>query len=114
MPELPEVEHVRMQLRHKVVGKTIDSVEIFHNKTVAFDESVEDRLINKTIEDIDRIGKLMIFSFENENDLFLLAHLKMIYRLDILGSRFILPIILPYTTMICVCLVIPNLRLLLK
>ena len=77
MPELPEVEHVRMQLHHKVVGKTIDSVEIFHNKTVAFDESVEDRLINKTIEAIDRIGKLMIFSFENENDLFLLAHLKM-------------------------------------
>jgi formamidopyrimidine-DNA glycosylase len=31
----------------------------------------------KTIEHIDRIGKLLIFSFENEADFFFLAHLKM-------------------------------------
>lgn len=77
MPELPEVETVRLQLRHKVAGKTIDSVEVFHNKTVAFDEQIEDRLKKKTIADIDRIGKLMIFSFVDEDDTFLLSHLKM-------------------------------------
>lgn len=77
MPELPEVETVRLQLRHKVTGKTIDSVEVFHNKSVAFDENIEDTLIHKTIADIDRIGKLMIFSFVGEDDLFMLAHLKM-------------------------------------
>jgi len=77
MPELPEVETVRMQLRHKVVGKTITSVEVFHSKSVNHDETIEDKLIGKTIADIDRVGKLMIFSFVEQTDLFLLAHLKM-------------------------------------
>lgn len=77
MPELPEVETVRLQLRRKVVGKIIDSVEVFHSKTVAHDETIDDRLRGKTIRDIDRVSKLMIVSFKNENDLYLLAHLKM-------------------------------------
>lgn len=77
MPELPEVEHVRLQLLHKVVGKTIDSVEVFHAKTVAHDDQIEDVLIKKTIADVDRVGKLLIFSFAGETDVFLLAHLKM-------------------------------------
>lgn len=77
MPELPEVETVRMQLRHKVVGKEISGVEVFHNKSVAHDEQIETKLAGKVIADIDRIGKLMIFSFDTEKDLFMLAHLKM-------------------------------------
>ena len=77
MPELPEVETVRIQLARAVIGKTIDRVEVFHAKIVAHDETIEDRLTGKTIENIDRIGKLMIFSFVGEKDLFLLAHLKM-------------------------------------
>lgn len=77
MPELPEVETVRMQLRRKVAGKMIDSVEVFHSKSVAHDETIEDVLRGKQIADIDRIGKLMIFSFVDEADIFLLAHLKM-------------------------------------
>jgi formamidopyrimidine-DNA glycosylase len=77
MPELPEVETVRLQLKHKVLGKAIDTVEVFHMKTVAHDRSIGKRLTGKTIADIDRIGKLLIFSFIGENDLFLLAHLKM-------------------------------------
>lgn len=66
-----------MQLRHKVVGKTVDSVEVFHTKSVHHNETIEDSLCGKVIADIDRIGKLLIFSFENEPDIFLLAHLKM-------------------------------------
>ncbi len=77
MPELPEVETVRLQLLNKIVGKCINGVEVFHAKTVAHDSTIEDRLVGKTIADIDRIGKLLIFSFKNESDLFLLAHLKM-------------------------------------
>lgn len=77
MPELPEVETVRLQLKHKIVGKTIDGVEVFHDKTVGFNEGIEAQLLRRTIADVDRIGKLMIFSFEDEADLFLLAHLKM-------------------------------------
>jgi formamidopyrimidine-DNA glycosylase len=77
MPELPEVETVRLQLKHKVIGNTIASVEVFHGKSVDHDDAIEDTLLGKTIADIDRVGKLMIFSFVGEDDLFLLAHLKM-------------------------------------
>lgn len=77
MPELPEVETVRLQLRHKVVGKTIDSVEVFHQKTIVYDPRFKRTLTGKTIGAIDRIGKLLIISFKNEPDIFLLAHLKM-------------------------------------
>jgi len=77
MPELPEVETVRIQLLHKVVGKTIQSVEVFHDKTVNYDETIEAVLSKKVIEHIDRIGKLLIFSFANSADVYLLAHLKM-------------------------------------
>lgn len=77
MPELPEVETVRLQLLHHIVGKTIAGVEVLHAKTVGHDEQIEDRLLGKTIEHIDRVGKLLIFSFVGEADTFLLAHLKM-------------------------------------
>ncbi|MCD5381136.1 MAG: bifunctional DNA-formamidopyrimidine glycosylase/DNA-(apurinic or apyrimidinic site) lyase [Candidatus Pacebacteria bacterium] len=77
MPELPEVETVRMQLQRKVVGKTVADVEVFHAKSVDNNSNIEDQLRGKTISDVDRIGKLMIFSFVDEDDLFLLAHLKM-------------------------------------
>jgi len=77
MPELPEVETVRRQLLDKVIGRTIQEVEVFHSKSVNHDTEIEEKLRGKIVADVDRIGKLMIFSFENEDDLFLLAHLKM-------------------------------------
>ena len=77
MPELPEVETVRLQLVRAVVGKKIKAVTVYHPKTVAFDSTISETLTGKTICGIDRIGKLLIFSFKNEKDLFLLAHLKM-------------------------------------
>jgi formamidopyrimidine-DNA glycosylase len=77
MPELPEVETVRIQLQRKIIGRTIERVEVFHNKSVAYDTQIGDTLHGKTIADIDRVGKLLIFSFVGEADLFLLAHLKM-------------------------------------
>lgn len=77
MPELPEVETVRLQLLHKVVGKRIANVEVFHQKTVNHDPTFADRLSGKTIEHIDRIGKLLIWSFAKTPDMFLLSHLKM-------------------------------------
>ena len=77
MPELPEVETVRRQLVPVLRGKTIDSIEVFHAKTVGHDETIEDVLRGKTIDHIDRIGKLLIVSFIHQPNIFLLAHLKM-------------------------------------
>ena len=77
MPELPEVETVRIQLQQALVGKTIHGVEVFHDKTVAYNEAIEAQLVGQTIAAVDRVGKLLIISFTGEADLFLLAHLKM-------------------------------------
>ncbi|MCA9366566.1 hypothetical protein KC722_03230, partial [Candidatus Kaiserbacteria bacterium] len=77
MPELPEVETVRLQLLYHLPKKTIKGVEVFHSKSVGFDEEFEDTFVGKTIEHIDRVGKLMIVSFARQRNLFLLAHLKM-------------------------------------
>lgn len=77
MPELPEVETVRLQLTRNLIGKHITGVEVRHDKTVAYDKTISSRLKGKVISDIERIGKLLIFSFTGESDLYLLAHLKM-------------------------------------
>lgn len=77
MPELPEVETVRLQLLHKLKGQTIVSATVHHRKAVNHNELFEINIAGKTIEHIDRIGKLMIFCFKNEPDFFFLAHLKM-------------------------------------
>jgi len=77
MPELPEVETVRLQLLHKLKGQTIARVTIHHSKAVAHNQEFSGQVQNKTIAHIDRIGKLLIFSFIGESDFFFLAHLKM-------------------------------------
>lgn len=76
MPELPEVETVRLQLLHKVQGKTIARVEVFHPKTVAHDRTIGGKLEGLTIAGIDRVGKLLIMYFADSLH-HLLAHLKM-------------------------------------
>lgn len=77
MPELPEVETVRIQLAEKVIGKTIREVEVLHSKTVSLSDESMDKLEGKIIAEVRRVGKLMIFSFAKTKNLFMLAHLKM-------------------------------------
>lgn len=87
MPELPEVETVRLQLKHKVIGKTVKAVEVFHQKSVAHNNQIGKVLAGKTVADIARVGKLLIFSFKKEADLFLLAHLKMTGQFFYIGEK---------------------------
>lgn len=77
MPELPEVETVRRQLIPICSDATITDLVVFHPKTVAYDTNIKDVLVGKTIQTIDRIGKLLIVSFLDHPDLFVLIHLKM-------------------------------------
>jgi formamidopyrimidine-DNA glycosylase len=77
MPELPEVETVRLQLLHKIKGETIKSVAVFNIKSVNHDTTFANRLTGKTFGQIERIGKLLIFHFAGKSDLFLLTHLRM-------------------------------------
>lgn len=77
MPELPEVETVRLQLLNKVLNKTIKNVEVFKLKSSGDNLLFSDKLIGKKFSTVSRIGKLLIFSFVAEKDLYLLTHLKM-------------------------------------
>ena len=72
MPELPEVEVVRLFLDANLIGKTISSLEIITQKSFVGDSK---QVINQTIIKTSRIGKQL--SLHLKNDLILLFHLKM-------------------------------------
>ncbi len=75
MPELPEVETVRQTLRHLVISRTISAVEVRDARIIAGDpEEFCAALQNQTIQDIDRIGKYLIFILD---DCCFVSHLRM-------------------------------------
>lgn len=85
MPELPEVETIRRDLSRVIVGKKIVDVEVL-NKAPVKDgvKNFQKANKNKSIKNIERVGKLMMLDLSDGN--FLLVHLKMtgqlIYRYD--------------------------------
>ena len=75
MPELPEVETVRQTLRQFVLNETIENIEVYYSKIIEDDINVfKDKLIHSTIRDIDRVGKYLIFLFD---DVAFVSHLRM-------------------------------------
>lgn len=88
MPELPEVETIKNDLRKKILNVKIIKVDIRLNKivknsTLFFVKTIE----NNSITKIERRGKLIIFYLNN--NLFLLVHLKMTGQLIYIGKDFI-------------------------
>ncbi len=86
MPELPEVESIRRDLEPKLIGQTIVDVEVRLAKLVSGHGSkrngdpikvneFETGLLNQVFRRIDRVGKNLIFEFENGSRM--LVHLKM-------------------------------------
>jgi len=72
MPELPEVEVVRLFLDQHLIGKIITNIEILNLKSfIGNPKLVEGQKITKT----SRVGKQL--SIHLENNLILLFHLKM-------------------------------------
>ncbi|MFD1019001.1 DNA-formamidopyrimidine glycosylase [Thalassobacillus hwangdonensis] len=77
MPELPEVETVRQTLKQLVLGKTINDVTIHWGNIIkqpAEPESFKRVMIDQTLHDIDRMGKFLIFQFD---DVHMVSHLRM-------------------------------------
>ncbi|MFA5158685.1 MAG: bifunctional DNA-formamidopyrimidine glycosylase/DNA-(apurinic or apyrimidinic site) lyase [Patescibacteria group bacterium] len=72
MPELPEVETIRLGLKKAIVGKTIAGVDIRVAKLFHGDKK---EIIGKKIKDVSRRAKQIIIDVEGENDM--LIHLKM-------------------------------------
>ncbi len=77
MPELPEVETIRRGLLTNIVGKTITNVDVRKERLVRMPvKQFQQTLQNSSVSDIERRGKLLMFSFA-EHDQTLLVHLKM-------------------------------------
>jgi formamidopyrimidine-DNA glycosylase len=82
MPELPEVEVVRLFLSKKLVNKTISDLQIYNPKSfIGKPQSV----IGQKIKSFTRIGKQL--SIHLENGLILLVHLKMTGQLIYLSDE---------------------------
>lgn len=78
MPELPEVESIKLQLTKYLTGHTIDSVEILNSKFLI----PKEKIIGGQITGTRRYGKVVVIDLNN--DYSILAHVKLtgqfIYR----------------------------------
>lgn len=76
MPELPEVETIRRALSNMVIGKTIDHIQFYYNKILKdiSEDKLNAILSGKTITDISRYGKYLVFEIGEER---LISHLRM-------------------------------------
>lgn len=72
MPELPEVEVVKLFLEQKLLHKTITDLEVLNKKSFLGDPQ---KVINQEIIKFSRLGKQL--SIYLSNNLILLVHLKM-------------------------------------
>lgn len=77
MPELPEVETIRQDLRKKILNKKIVQVVVLRARSVANQKEKFSRaLTGNAIKEIDRRGKLMVWRLK-KGEQSLLVHLKM-------------------------------------
>ena len=76
MPELPEVETIRLQLEKQILGKEIHQVEIFQKRSFIGDHA---SLLGCKIIQLLRIGKYLILVLDSSK--FVVMHLKMSGRI---------------------------------
>ena len=76
MPELPEVETVRLGLEKKYLNLKFKHIDVFYDKILENISSNEfkEKLINQTIDSFERKGKILILNLSNG---YLLIHLRM-------------------------------------
>ena len=76
MPESPEVETVKEGLKKKLLGRKIISCQVRWDKIIEYPDKEKfiRNIANKTIKDITRRGKFIIFLVD---DYYLISHLRM-------------------------------------
>ena len=62
MPELPEVETIKRQLKPNIIGKIISDVEILSPKNFVGNK---EGVIGKKIISVDRYGKVLVIKLVN-------------------------------------------------
>lgn len=76
MPELPEVETIRRDLQATILNEKIVKFSVKTKSQFKGKDNIEDYLIGKSFEEIDRIGKLLIFKV-SKSEKYILCHLRM-------------------------------------
>ncbi len=85
MPELPEVETIKKDLRKNITGRTIKSIRIFNKSTLRdWPANYRRMFIGQKIKSVDRRAKLILF-FLSQGDVWV-VHLKMTGQI-VLKSR---------------------------
>jgi formamidopyrimidine-DNA glycosylase len=82
MPELPEVETIRLGLQKYLLGHTIERVEIRLPKMVSGNT---DQIIGTKVTDIRRFGKALVIDLNNNFSI--VVHVKMTGQLVYKGSK---------------------------
>ena len=80
MPELPEVETVIRSIAPKVLNRKISHINVYWDKTLSThsDSELNKSLKNKSINEVSRRGKYIIFYIENG---YIVIHLRMTGKL---------------------------------
>lgn len=86
MPELPEVETVRRSLLPVVLNEPIQALQVYYERILQHisPEEFKKQLVGNRFLDLTRRGKYLIFQLENELEL--VAHLRMTGRLIYFSS----------------------------
>ena len=81
MPELPEVESIKLTLAKKILGKTIIGVKIIWPPAAEsmLDRDFSELVVNTVIEEINRRGKYLLIQLSN--GLTMIIHFRMTGRL---------------------------------
>jgi len=82
MPELPEVENTAKYLSAKIKGSFVHSVKVYWERTIhnSTSRSFGNKIAGLQVDSVWRRGKYLIFNLKSpkaQNDLFMLAHLRM-------------------------------------
>ena len=72
MPELPEVETIKRELKPDIIGKTISDIEILSPKNFV---GQKEQAIGKKITGIERFGKVLVIELSNKK--YLSVHFKL-------------------------------------
>ncbi len=81
MPELPEIETVKLQLSKYLIGQSISAIEKLHGKSLF---GKPELVIGKKVTAIKRLGKMLVI--ELSDDLVLAIHFKMSGQLILVRS----------------------------
>lgn len=82
MPELPEIETVKLQLQKKLLDQTITAIEQLHKKSLYGDSRL---VIGKSIIGVSRLGKMLVLDLQDKMKLAI--HFKMSGQLILISGK---------------------------